>query len=706
MKRNLALAAGLIVVAIASTVAAESRTAASDASRRPWMNRSLSPERRAELLVRHMTLDEKILEIHMMNTKEHPREVQAIPRLGIPALKITNGPAGAGPGDSPHPVPATALPSALGLAASWDPRLAETFGRIAASESADRGERVLEAPGVNITRVPQNGRNFEYFGEDPYLAGRLAAAEIKGIQSQDVIAEVKHYDANNQETDRKTINEVIDERTQREIYLPAFEAAVKQGGAAAVMCAYPSVNGEFGCENAHQLKDILRGEWRFRGFVQSDYTATHSTIAAALAGLDLEMKHDEYYDSGMKTAVTTGKLRESVVDTMLIRRFSEMFRFGFFDHPDTTKPIPAKEDGAIARRIAEESAVLLKNSGSELPLRASKIHSLALIGPYAGAALTGGGGSSQVDPVYTVLPLDGLKNHLGPNAKLRYNDGTDAAAAAALARTADVAIVMVGNRDREGHDRPSLSLPNDQDALVEAVAASNPHTIVVLKTGGPVLMPWIDRVPAVLEAWYPGEEDGNAVADLLFGTANPSGKLPTTFPKRENETPAHTPQQYPGVNGTVIYSEKLEVGYRWYDAQKVAPLFPFGFGLSYTTFHLSNLNASASARPGETRVRVSLDVTNTGSRAGAEVVQVYVASPPSAGEPPKQLRGFAKVTLRPGETQRVSIALDPRAFSIWDTKTNRWAVVGGKYEILVGDSSRNLPLRAAIAVNASPASGS
>lgn len=704
VRRNLSVAAGVIVLAIASTVAAHSRTDASGASARPWMSRSLSPERRAELLVRHMTLDEKILEIHMMNTREHPREVAAIPGLGIPALKITNGPAGAGPGDSPHPVPATALPSALGLAASWDPSLAETFGRIAASESADRGEHVLEAPGVNITRVPQNGRNFEYFGEDPYLAGQLAAAEIRGIQSQDVIAEVKHYDANNQETDRKTVNEVIDERAQREIYLPAFEAAVTQGGAAAVMCAYPSVNGQFGCQNTHQLKDILRGEWHFRGFVQSDYTATHSTIAAALAGLDLEMKHDAYYDSGMKAAVTSGKLQESVVDTMLVRRFSEMFRFGLFDRPDTTRPIPAKQNGRVSREIAEQCAVLLKNSSNELPLRPAAIHSLALVGPYAGAAHTGGGGSSQVDPLYTVLPVDGLKNRLAQNVKLVYNDGTDVAAAAALAKSADVAIIMVGNRDREGHDRPNLSLPGNQDALVEAVAASNPHTVVVLKTGGPVLMPWIDRVPAVLEAWYPGEEDGNAVADLLFGTTNPSGKLPMTFPKAANETPVHTPQQYPGVNGTVIYSEKLEVGYRWYDAQNVAPLFPFGFGLSYTTFRLSNLSVPTSAHPNE-RVRVSLDVTNTGPRAGAEVVQVYVASPPDAGEPPKQLRGFAKVTLRVGETERVSIALDPRAFSIWDSKTNRWAVVDGKYEILAGDSSRDLPLQSAIAVNAGPGSG-
>jgi beta-glucosidase len=697
VKRVLLVSSGLLLAMMTWSAAARARKAAQETSARPWMNRSLSPERRAELLVREMTLDEKILEIHMMNTKEHPREVAAIPRLGIPALEITNGPAGAGPGDSPHPVPATALPSALGLAASWDPALAETFGRVAAREAADRGERVIEAPGVNITRVPENGRNFEYFGEDPYLAGQLAVGEIKGIQSQGVIAEVKHYDANNQEADRKTINEVIDERTLREIYLPAFEAAVQQGNAAAVMCAYPSVNGQFGCENTHQLKDILRGEWGFKGFVQSDYTATHSTIAAALAGLDLEMKHDEYYDSGMKAAVTSGNLPESVVDTMLVRRFGEMFRFGLFDDPTGPEPIPARKDGDIARTMAEQCAVLLKNSGGQLPLQPGAIHSLALIGPYAGAAHTGGGGSSQVMPLYTVAPIAGIKKYLGSNVKVAYNDGSDVAAAAAAAKAADMAVLMVGNKDREGHDRLDLSLPDDQDQLVAAVAAANAHTIVVLKTGGPVLMPWIDNVTAVLEAWYPGEEDGNVVAGLLFGKVNPSGKLPMTFPKAEDETPAHTPAQYPGVNGTAVYSEGLQVGYRWYDAQKIPPLFPFGFGLSYTKFRFTKLSLPHNVRL-EEPVRVAVDVTNEGSREGAEVVQVYVASPPSAGEPTRQLRGLAKIALSAGEIKHVTIALDPRSFSIWDTNAKRWTIVPGRYEVFIADSSRDLLLHSAVVV--------
>ena len=664
---------------------------------RPWMNKSLSPRRRAELLVKRMTLDEKVLEIHMMNTHAHPREVAAIPRLGIPALKITNGPAGAGPGDSPHPVPATALPAALGVAASWNPSLAMTFGKVAASESADRGEHVIEAPGLNITRVPENGRNFEYFGEDPYLTARMGVAEIRGIQQEGVIAEAKHYDANNQETNRKTINEVISKRTLREIYMPAFRAAVEQGHVAAIMCAYPSVNGQFGCQNVYQLKDVLRGDWGFKGFVQSDYTATHSTIPAALAGLDLEMKHDEYYDTGMKAAISSGKLSVSVLNEMLIRRFSVMFRFGLFDHSAGTRPIPAKKDGAIARSIAEQCAVLLKNSKELLPLRASALHSIAVIGPYAGAAMTGGGGSSEVAPIYTVSPVDGIRNVVGSRVTIDYNNGDDPAAAAKVAASADVALVMVGNRDHEGRDRPNLLLSGNQDQLVEAVAAANPRTIVILKTGGPVLMPWLAKVPAVLEAWYPGEEDGNAVAALLFGKAAPSGKLPMTFPKTEDETPAHTPQQYPGVNGTVVYSEGLDVGDRWYDAQHVAPLFPFGYGLSYTTFALSHLNVPRQVRPRE-EISVALDVTNTGSRPGAEVAQIYVADPPSAGEPPKQLRGFQKVFLQPHQTRQVTIKLDPHAFSIWNTAAGRWTVVQGEYEILAGDSSRHVPLHITIRV--------
>lgn len=696
-------AAGLPVVVslafLSFSLAAGSQVPTAPVARQ-WMNKSLPPLRRAQLLVKAMTLDEKVEQIHMADVKITPREIPGIPRLGIPTFKVTNGPVGAGPGDSHDQAPATALPSALALSATWDPKLAAKFGEIAGAETADLGEQLIEGPGVNIVRVPQNGRNFEYFGEDPFLSGRMAVAEIRAIQQQGVIAQVKHFAANNQETDRKIINELIGLRALREIYLPAFEAAVKTGGVASVMCAYPSVNGQFNCENSYLLKDVLRREWGFKGFVQSDYTATRSTIPAALAGLDLEMKHDAHYDANMKTAIEIGALSVSALDDLLIPRYTEMFRFGDFDHPAITSPIPAEKDGAIARSIAEQAAVLLKNANHQLPLKTRAIHSIALIGPYAGAAMTGGSGSSHVKPIYTITPADGLKKHVPADATVTYNDGSDPAAAASIAGKSDIAVVMVGNRDREGHDRPNLSLPENQDQLIDAVAAANPHTVVVLKTGGPVLMPWLDRVPAVLEAWYPGEEDGNAVADLLFGNANPSGKLTVSFPKSESDTPAHTPKTYPGVEGTVIYSEGLEVGYRWYDARHVEPLFPFGFGLSYTTFTFTHLTISPEGAKGDVHVAVTL--TNSGSTAGAEVVQVYVADPAPAGEPPHQLKGFVKVDLRPGESRRVFVTLDPRAFSVWNTASNGWKVVPGQFTILAGGSSRNLPLQGTVQISAIP----
>ncbi|MGN6367783.1 MAG: glycoside hydrolase family 3 C-terminal domain-containing protein [Phycisphaerae bacterium] len=672
----------------------QSATQASANDHRPWMNRNLPPEQRAKLLVKQMTLDEKISQIHMLDQKEHPREVAGIPRLGVPIFKITNGPAGAGPGDAKPTQPATALPAAIALSASWDPELAKTWGHIAGAEVRDRGEHLIEGPGVNITRVPQNGRNFEYFGEDPYLSGQLGAAEIQALQSEKVIAEVKHYAANNQETNRKTVNEVIDERTLREIYLPAFEASIIDGHAGAVMAAYPSVNGNFCSENPHLLQDILRDTWHFTGFVQSDYTGTHSADRGAKAGLDLSMKADHYANE-MKQAVLNHTVPESLVDKMVLRRFTKMFEFGMFDEPRNPTPIPAPQDGAFARTNADQGAVLLKNDNNTLPLNPTQLHSIALIGPQAVKANTGGRGSSQVKPLYTVNPLDGLKSHLPDNVKVTLNDGQDIPAAADLAKSADIAIVMVGNQDSEGKDRPNLSLPKYQDDLVSAIAAANPHTIVVLKTGGPVLMPWVEKAPAILEAWYPGEEDGNVVADLLFGLANPSGKLTMTFPREEKQTPAHTPEQWPGIgdknNSTATYSEKLEVGYRWYDAQNADPLFPFGFGLSYTTFNIANLHATPQS--------VSVDVTNSGPREGAEVVQVYVAAPQSAGEPPKQLKGFQKVSLQPNETRHLTIPLDPRAYSIWDTTKNAWTQIPGHYQILVGDSSRNLPLKTEIDIH-------
>jgi beta-glucosidase len=658
-----------------------------------------SAEQRAAALVAQMTLDEKITQTHTTGSGAGgiSRLVPGISRLGIPDFRITNGPAGVGTGSVPQQPSATALPAPVAVAASFDTGLAHRYGAVEGRETANVGHSLIEAPDVNMVRVYHNGRAFENYGEDPYLAGQLAAANIRGIQSQGVLAEVKHYTANDQEIDRKTINEVIDDRTLHEIHLPAFEAAVKDGRVGAVMCAYPAVNGEFMCENKHLLTDVLRGQWGFDGFIQSDASATHTAVGSVAAGQDLELRDNGPYDQELKQAVLDGRVSMAELDRMIVRRLATEIRAGLFDNPRTVTPIDAAAGGAVARAVAEQSTVLLKNAGSQLPLQASALTSIAVVGPYAESVHPGGGGSSHVNPLYTVSPVQGIQARVGPGVTVRSSNGSDTAAAAQLAAASDVAVVIVGDQEREGADRPSLGLTGNQDELVRTVVAANPHTVVVLNTGAPVLMPWAGDVPAIVESWYPGEEDGNALASVLFGDVNPSGKLPVTFPRAEDQTPVSSPERYPGVNGTAVYGEGLEVGYRWYDAQGEEPLFPFGFGLSYTSFAFSNLSVSPVVNRGG-HARASFDVTNTGSRAGAEVAQVYLTDPPAAGEPPRQLKGFVKVSLRPGQTRHVVVNLDERAFSIWDSAAQQWTTVGGDYQVQVGDSSRNLPLGGTVTV--------
>lgn len=674
-----------------------------------------------------MTLEEKIQQLHGIRDDAHFRYVPPLPRLGIPALQITNGPAGAGPGGTRPQAKATALPSPLSLAATWDPELAKLNGAIIGAESRDIGNGLVEAPTINIARVPQNGRTFEGYGEDPYLVARIAVNNILGIQGQGVIANVKHYAANNQETNRFTVNEEVDERALREIYLPAFEASISRGHAASLMCAYPRVNDLYCCENSLLLNDILKKEWGFDGFVTSDFGAVHSTAASAMAGLDLEMPTGKYFDDvGLKSAVESGQVPMSVIDDKLIRRFRTMMRLGIFDQPPSPKPIPAKENGAAARRLAEEGMVLLKNDRGILPLRAEQIKSIAVIGPAAVKAVTGGGGSSRVSPFYTVDPVDGIRERAGEHVAVSFADGADLAQAVSLARAADAAVLMVGDINTEGRDHP-LSLEGSQDQLVEAVAAMNSRTVVVLKSGSPVFMPWADRVPAILEAWYPGEEDGHAVAALLFGDFNPSGKLPITFPKSLDDLPANSAAQYPGTGtvepfknaefdmnakappgpgGTAHYSEGVFVGYRHYDEKNLTPLFPFGHGLSYTTFAYKDLKLSAHRVSLDTKVPLQLEVeatvSNTGRVRGAEVVQLYVSLPSTnqVPQPPKQLKGFQKLTLDPGQHARVHLVLDGRSLSYWDVKIHAWAISPGDYQIMVGGSSRDIRLRDSFKVTA------
>lgn len=652
---------------------------------------------RARRLVARMTLDEKIAQLHGIQDAAHYRFVPGLPQLGILPLQITNGPAGVGPGGAGPQKPATALPAPIALAASWDPQLSYTYGQIAGEEARSLSNNLLEAPDVNIARVPQGGRTFEGYGEDPYLDSRIAVGTIEGIQSTGVMANVKHYVANNQETNRGSINEIVAERPLHEIYMPAFEAAVKQAHVASLMCAYPRVNGLFNCENAPLLNGVIRKEWGFQGFITSDFGAVHSTAPSAQAGLDLELPTGRYFGDAMRKAVASGQVPVSEIDQMLVRRFAVMMEFGWFGPQPKPAPIPVLKDGAAARHIAEQSMVLLKNDGNLLPLDCNAIKSVALLGPYALRPATGGGGSSHVIPLYSITPYDGLDAQLLSQTPLTVLAGNNIDKAVAAARKATVAIVMVGDDETEGRDH-SIELPPAQNRLIEAVAAANPRTIVVLKTGSAILMPWLKNVPAMLEAWYPGEEDGNAVADVLFGKVNPSGKLPLTFPRSVEDTLASNPDQYPGNGVIVHYSEGLDIGYRAYQVHHVTPLFPFGYGLSYTTFKFSNLKLAVQS--GRGHAVVSFRVTNTGKCAGAEVAQLYLGFPPipEGNEPPFQLKGFRKVMLNPGESKTIHLQLNPRAFSFWSVAAHAWRIAPGTFHVMVGDSSVNTPLQASVTI--------
>lgn len=651
---------------------------------------------RAKAIVTRMTLDEKISELHGISAPTEFRYVPGIPRLGIPPLQMTNGPAGVGPGGAGPQQEATAMPSPLALAATWDLSLAYENGKIEGEETRETGNTLLEGPDVNIARIPQGGRVFESFGEDPYLDAKMAVADIQGIQNTGIMATVKHYIANNQEDERFRINEDVGERAMREIYMPAFKAAVEDGHSAAVMCAYPKVNGTYNCENAPLLNTVLKEEWKFDGFVMSDWGATHSAAPSALAGLDLEMPTGRYFGDDLKKAVLSGEVPMSAIDDKLVRRFAKMMQLG--DWVPVPKPtsIPAFAHGAVDRKIAEAGMVLLKNENSLLPLPVRGIRGIALIGPYAVRPNTGGGGSSHVIPLYTITPYDGLESAIEAQ-RVVILDGSDVDAAVAAAKSAEVAIVMVGDQNTEGHDHP-IMLPDAQNKLIEAVAKANPKTVVVVKSGSAVLMPWIDEVPAVLEAWYPGEEDGNAVADVLTGKVDPSGKLPLTFPRSVDQTFAANSEQYPGINGAVRYTEGIDVGYRGYTAHHVTPLFPFGFGLSYTTFSFSGLKVEHA--PGSKDATVSFRVTNTGKVPGAEVAQLYLGFPNVAAgnEPPIQLKGFRKVMLVPGESKTVTLQIDPHSFSYWSVQSHAWKVARGRFLVMVGDSSANTSLKGSITI--------
>jgi beta-glucosidase len=795
-------------------------------------------EKRVDSILSKMTLEEKIEIIGGINDFF----TRPISRVGIPALKMSDGPMGV------HDYGlTTAYPAGIALAASWDPELAERFGKSMGKDARARGVHFILAPGMNIYRAPMNGRNFEYFGEDPFLASRMAVSVIKGMQSERVIATAKHFAGNNSEFARTTLSSDIDERTLREIYLPAFEASVKEAKVGAIMDAYNLVNGVYMTANTHLNNEILKKEWGFDGILMSDWGATHDGVAAAIGGLDLEMPSPVFMNRDtLLPAIKEGKVQVATIDDKVRRILRKAIEFGFFDQPQTDTDIPSysQEGRQMALEVARASLVLLKNAGNLLPLDEGKVKTLAVIGPDAYPAVPSGGGSAETKPFKAVSYLEGISDRLGTKARVLYavdsppldevfensefvvtpggesglkgeyfsneelrgtpalvrtdkhvdfdwgegsfapnqpidhfsvrwigyfvprksgdykfftsaDDGVrlyigddtviddwqrhsqtvdsygkhleagqaykirleyfEAVGSAivgfgvtraeasigretkALAAKADAVVICVGfdpKTEGEGFDR-TFQLPGGQDELIRQISAVNKNIIVVLTAGGNVDMTqWSERVPAILHAWYPGQEGGTALAQILFGDYSPSGKLPASFERRWEDNPTYR-SYYPekGAKG-VQYSEGIFLGYRHYDRSETKPLFSFGYGLSYTTFAYANLSVTPQTGNLNQPVTVSFDVKNTGLREGAEVAEVYVGeSHPSVPRPVKELKGFAKVNLKPGESKRVTLTLARRAFSFYDVKKSDWSADAGEFTILVGGSSDNIQLR-------------
>eukprot|EP00756_Hemistasia_phaeocysticola_P003291 Hpha_TRINITY_DN12167_c0_g2::TRINITY_DN12167_c0_g2_i1::g.82093::m.82093/K05349/bglX; beta-glucosidase len=741
---------------------------------RPWMNPSDTPESRAQKLVAQMTLEEKVSLLH--GTKgSYVGQTEPISRLGVPGITMNDGPQGFR--DNAHPGSTTSWPAALTVSATWDAGLLRSWGEAMGEEFAGKGSMVQLGPGVCLARVPRNGRNFEYLsGEDPFLGYTNVQPVVAGIQSKGVVANVKHWVDNNQETDRTTVSEAIDERTEFEMYYPPFEGAFK-AGVGSLMCSYnkicydcqPEQMGNWSCENWQTLKVDLKQRLGFKGWVMSDWGATHSTSIER--GLDQEMPGGTYMGSPLTDMVKAGKISEDAVTESAERVLTPLFAVGQFDNPlngSLDNNVTSSAHNQLARDISAAGTILLKNDGV-LPIPASA-KTIAIIGTQAQAPIVHGGGSGQVVPYYSVSPLEGIRSRFGipsipanncsqgsflsdtdfyntdkqtsapagsaedccnlcagnPDCNaftlfsgtcwmkgdnkntqqhkgatsgtvtkqsgsfcnkdgvcVKYATGSDTAAAASLAASSDVAIVFVGTTSSEGGDRKDLSF-GDQDDLVRAVAAqAGKKTVVVAVTPAAALTPWRDQVAAVVTPLMPGQEYGNAIADVLFGDVNPSAKLPITFPSAENET-QFSQTQWPGVDKHVAYSERLEVGYRYYSAHNITPAYAFGHGLSYTTFGYSDLQVSGRT--------VSFSVKNTGSVAGSEVAQLYLDFPQSAGEPPKQLKGFQKLTLKAGETTRASIQLDDRSFSVWSVASHSWEIPSGSFGVMVGSSSADVRL--------------
>jgi len=691
---------------------------------RPWMNPKLSPDERAEMVLKELTLDEKIDLVHGEGMPGWPGKVfpkaylgnggagfvLGVERLGIPMIQMSDAAYGVRM-SADNGRYSTALPSPIASAASWDPQAACEYGALIGRELRAQGYNMTLGGGTNLTREPRNGRTFEYLGEDPILAGTLVGNRIKCEQAQHVIGDIKHYAVNDQESGRNEVNAVIAKRALQETDLLAFHIGIDIGNPGAVMCSYNAINGDYACENKYLLTDVLKKAWKFKGFVVSDWGAAHSVAKASAAGLDNEEPEDIYYGEPLKKAVQDGKVPVAELDEHVRRVLRSEFATGIVDFPRQRSVVDVERGLETSRQVAEQSIVLLKNDKGILPLDRAKVRSIAIIGTHADESMISGGGSAQVDPPgfssfkwkeHVWFPTSPLKAVAAKAPGVKFASGADPAATAALAKQSDVAIVFVHQWTSEDMDLPNLSLPDNQDAMIDQVASANPRTIVVLESGTSVTMPWIDKVSGVLEAWYAGSKGADAVANILFGDINPSAKLPMTFPRNEADLPH--PQRVippPGALGKEAvmrtgeakptfeahYDEGLKVGYKWYDAEKKPVLFPFGFGLSYTSYAYSGLKVKSGKQ-----TTVTFTVKNTGSRPGAEIAEVYAALPPEAGEPPKRLVGWSKVKLQAGESKEVTVNIDPAYLSIFDEASESWKMPPGAYSFMAGGSSQDLPL--------------
>lgn len=680
-------------------------------------------EERIEDALSRMTLEEKIKILHAHGGYSS----SGVPRLGIPDNNPTDGPTGLRPEmvwdrwvhagmtcDS-----ATAFPALICLAATWNPEMGKLYGKSYSEEALYRNKNIILGPGVNICRTPLNGRNFEYMGEDPYLTSQIAVSYIQGVQKNHVAACVKHFAVNNQEINRYSINTIVDERTLHEIYLPAFKAAVQQGKVWGVMGAYNQYNGQHCCHNQYLLNDILRKEWNFDGVVISDFGGTHNTKEAIFNGLDMEFgtnlgsveAFENYYLAApYLDLIRKGEVGEKELNEKVRRILRMMYRTNMLaDRPWGSLASP--EHAEATRKITEEGIVLLQNKKNILPLDVKKLRKILVVGENAVKMTTNGGGSSEVKAKYEVLPLDGIRNLVDGQAEVVYQPGYSSKEnglsgdslrmeAVKAAREADIVLFIGGlnkeaYQDSESTDRKSYGLPYGQDELITALVAANPDLVAVMVSGNAYAIPWIKEVPAIVQAWYGGTEGGNAIASVLFGETNSSGKLPFTFPVRLEDNAAHALNAYPGDGKTVEYKEGIFVGYRWTEKEKIRPSFAFGHGLSYTTFKYGNIAIDKKVMSQADKLTVRIPITNTGMRDGAEVVQLYIGDNESSlPRPVKELKGFDKVRLTPGETREVSFSIDKEALSFYDPVQHQWIAEPGKFQVFIGAASDDIKARA------------